>query len=79
MGLPDLWASHAKYGYRWIEVKNPKGYSFTDAQKKVFPRMFDTNVGIWVLFDASPQEMKKLFLPANGQEVLMRWLLGVPV
>lgn len=77
MGLPDVWASHAQKGYRWIEVKNPAAYSFTEAQQKVFPRMFDTGVGIWILFGDTPEELAKLFKPANGREVFYRWLLGV--
>ena len=77
LGLPDVWASHAQKGYRWIEVKNPAAYSFTEAQQKVFPRMFDTGVGIWILFGDTPEELAKLFKPANGREVFYRWLLGV--
>lgn len=76
-GLPDLWASHKHYGYRWIEVKNPAGYSFTRAQLDSFPMFFATGVGIWILTGSGPEDMQKLFKPMNGEMFLLRWRNGV--
>ena len=65
MGFPDLYACHKRYGTRWIEVKNPGGYSFTPAQMDVFPELSAKGVGIWILIAATEEEYKKLFGPAN--------------
>ena len=64
-GLPDIYACHRMYGTRWIEVKNPKGYAFTEAQNRVFPEFTAKGVGIWILVSDSDSEMDKLFKPAN--------------
>lgn len=48
-GIPDFFAAHINYGYRWIETKNADSYHFTDAQKREFPLMSAKNVGIWVV------------------------------
>lgn len=65
MGLPDIWAAHKRYGQRWIEVKNPAGYSFTNAQREVFPQMASVEVGIWILTSDDDYEINKLFGPPN--------------
>lgn len=65
MGLPDLYAAHFKYGARWIEVKNPENFNFTDAQRQVFPALHSKGVGIWILFGAEDAEISKLFEPPN--------------
>lgn len=65
MGLPDIYACHTRYGTRWIEVKNPKGYKFTPAQIDVFPHLAAKGVGIWILTAATDTEYQKLFKPAN--------------
>lgn len=65
MGFPDLWCAHRRYGQRWIEVKNPSGYTFTPAQREVFPLMASADVGIWVLTSDDDYEINKLFGPAN--------------
>lgn len=70
MGFPDLWAAHTRYGQRWIEIKNPAGYSFTAAQQEVFPLMSSKGVGIWILTAATDEELKKLFLPPNWYQYL---------
>lgn len=67
-GFPDLYVCHEKYGARWIEVKNPKGYVFTPAQLKTFPMFQANGVGVWVLTDAS--ERDKLFKAANWWQFL---------
>ena len=62
-GFPDLYACHARYGSRWIEIKNPKGYVFTPAQIETFPQFSAQGVGVWVL--TGPEEIPKIFSPAN--------------
>ena len=64
-GFPDLYCAHLRYGSRWIEVKNPKNYSFTKAQMQFFPMMSSKGVGIWILTAATEYEYNKLFMPAN--------------
>lgn len=76
-GIPDLYAAHARYGQKWIEVKNPASFSFTERQQQEFPKMHAAGVGIWVLFSDEDAELMKLFKPANGMEILQNWLLGV--
>jgi len=71
-GFPDLYAYHANYGTRWIEMKMPTGYKFTPAQLQTFPEWSSKNVGIWVLTSATESEYKKLFKPANWM-----WFLSV--
>lgn len=72
-GVPDLFAAHPKFGQKWIEVKNPAGFSFTAAQQVEFPKMHAAGVGIWILFSAEVAEMEKLFKPANWFEVFFKW------
>jgi hypothetical protein len=71
-GFPDLYCCHLKYGSRWIDVKNPAGYSFTPAQMEVWPAWSAKGVGVWILIGATEEEYKKLFKPAN-----FMWYLGV--
>lgn len=70
-GLPDLYCCHRKYGPRWIEVKNPLAYSFTEAQKSNFPVMAANGAGIWILTAATEEEYKKLFREANWYVYLL--------
>jgi hypothetical protein len=65
MGFPDLYACHKRYGAKWIEVKNPKGYSFTPAQMDVFPEFTAKGVGIWIMTAANDSEYAKLFKSPN--------------
>lgn len=67
-GMPDLFASHARFGQRWIEVKNPIQFSFTAAQLIDFPQFVAHGAPIWVLTQASDEEYKKLFKPCNFME-----------
>ena len=76
-GIPDLYVAHRKYGQRWIEVKNPKAFSFTDRQQENFPLMDAAAVGIWILFSAEDTELMKLFKPCNWQEVYLNWVNNV--
>lgn len=64
-GFPDLYATHSKYGPRWIEVKNPKSYKFTPAQMEDFQKFSANGTGIWVLVAATEDEYKKLFKRPN--------------
>lgn len=64
-GFPDLYATHSKYGQRWIEVKNLEAYSFTPAQLLTFPQMCANGSPIWILCDATEAEYMKLWKPCN--------------
>ena len=72
-GLPDLFAAHAHWGMRWIEVKNPLQFSFTPAQIQEFPKLNAAGVGVWILFSDEKDELDKLFKPANWFEIYFRW------
>lgn len=71
-GFPDLYCMHPKYGARWVEIKNPKSYSFTAAQLKTFPQFQSCGVGVWVLTSEDDSEIKKLQGPANWHVYLLR-------
>lgn len=66
-GWPDLWASHSKYGHRWIEVKLPDmiGSQFTPAQLDFFPKLCAHGSGVWVLTSATETEYLKLWKSPN--------------
>lgn len=66
-GFPDLFATHKKYGPRWIEVKLPGmiGSAFTPAQLEEFPKLANNGAPIWILTGATESEYKKLFMPEN--------------
>lgn len=64
-GLPDLFATHQRYGGRWIEVKNADQFCFTPAQLETFPKFTSNGTGIWILVAANQEEYEKLFKPAN--------------
>lgn len=71
-GFPDLYAFCGIHGQRWIEVKNPKQYSFTESQRRYFPLMEQSKIGIWILTAATETEYNKLFQPANWRYYYMR-------
>lgn len=73
-GLPDVFAAHPRFGQKWIEVKNPVAFSFTERQQQNFPKMAAAGVGIWILFSDSDDELKKLLKPANWFEVYFQWM-----
>ena len=75
-GFPDLYATHYKYGARWIEVKLPemKGSRFTVAQMEKFPKLRANGTRIWVLMGANDMEYSKLFKPDNIQFYLLNQL-----
>ena len=66
-GFPDIYATHSRYGIRWIEVKLPemKGSKFTPAQHEHFPKLLANGTRIWVLTAATEFEYNKLFSPCN--------------
>lgn len=64
-GFPDLYATHYKYGARWVEVKNPEKYCFTPAQLEWFPQFVSHGSGIWIMTAATDVEYEKLFKPCN--------------
>ena len=64
-GFPDLLAMHEKWGERWIDVKQPKRYSFTKAQRRKWPQWAAKNTGIWILTAATQEEYDKLFKAPN--------------
>jgi hypothetical protein len=64
-GFPDLYTAHRMYGQRWVEVKNPAHFYFTDAQMETFPLLNAHGVGVWVIIAATEEEYKKLFGPQN--------------
>lgn len=64
-GFPDLYCAHARYGTRWIEVKNAKCYSFTPAQLEFFPLLMAHGVGVWILVAATESEYQKLWIEPN--------------
>jgi hypothetical protein len=69
-GFPDVYACHKEFGSRWIEVKNPKRWSFTSAQIKLFPRFMAEGVGIYILTGYGQDDIDKLHKPANLYEYM---------
>ena len=73
-GWPDLYATHTKYGSRWVEVKLPnmKGSRFTTAQKEWFPKLEANGTKIFILTGASETEYCKLFKPSNFFQIFAK-------
>jgi len=67
-GIPDLFCWHPKWGGRWIDVKNPERYSFTQSQKIKWPLWEKFKLGVWILTDATQEEYDKLFEPPNFRD-----------
>lgn len=80
-GFPDLYATHSRYGARWIEVKLPemKGSHFTPAQLDTFPKLEANGALVWVLTGATESEYKKLFARDERNQLRSNWstYLGV--
>lgn len=64
-GWPDVYAFHQVYKERWIEVKCDDDYSFTPAQRQMFPKLHAAGAGIWILTGNSQVEIAKLYGPPN--------------
>lgn len=73
-GLPDLYATHALFRARWIEVKLPdmEGSHFTARQMEIFPQLCGHGAGVWVLTAATESEYRKLLGEPN-------WYTYLPV
>jgi hypothetical protein len=69
-GFPDLYCTHEKHKQRWIEVKNPDAYSFTNSQIEFFPLISKGCNGIWILTAATDEEYQKLWEPPNWWKYL---------
>lgn len=69
-GFPDLFCTHFSYGMRWLEVKKPKGYSFTAAQLECFPKFCAYGSKIWVATSHIGVE-ELLMKPSNWHFFLM--------
>lgn len=71
-GLPDLYATHSRYGMRWIEVKLPnmKGSKFTPTQEIEFPKLSANGTPIYILTSDSDEEIRKL----NGRQNWMQYM-----
>ena len=69
-GIPDLYAVHPRHGKKWVEVKKPKGYAFTNEQLKNFPDFERYNDPIWILVAGTKEEYDKLFAPPNWRDYL---------
>jgi hypothetical protein len=67
-GFPDIYATHALHGPRWIEVKRREKYRFTPAQLRDFPKFSANGSPIWVL--TSIEELHLLFKSENWREFL---------
>lgn len=71
-GLPDKYCFHPKYKQRWVEIKVPHKYKFTNSQVIYFPLIDRCGIGIWILTDASEAEYDKLFKRPNWKEFLKK-------
>lgn len=78
-GFPDVFACHKRYGIRWVEIKRPKGYRFTDSQYTVFTKFASKNVGVWVLMDETQHEKNKLFGPCNWYHYATGGTISKPI
>jgi len=72
-GFPDLYATHSKYGGRWIEIKLPGmvGSHFTTAQLEHFPKLCANGTGVWILTSDNESEYEKLFQPYNWWSMML--------
>ncbi len=73
-GFPDLFATHRKYGHRWVEMKK-KGVTvkFQPSQLEVFPLLCANGSGVWILFEATEHEYQKLFRKPNWWQYTEAW------
>lgn len=67
-GIPDLYLWRRDWGFRWVDVKNPKKYSFTKAQRGKWPLWDSLGIPIWILVAATQEEYDKLFGPPNWRD-----------
>lgn len=75
-GFPDVYAMHpVRRLSRWIEVKNPTSFKFTDAQKLWYPRMIASGIPIWVLMGHDDTQLALLNGPPNLEQVMLGKML----
>jgi len=67
-GIPDLYLFERERGFRWVDVKNPKKYTFTKAQRIKWPIWDRAGLGIWILTGSTQSEYDKLFQPPNWKD-----------
>jgi hypothetical protein len=67
-GIPDLYLFRRDIGHRWVDVKQPKKYTFTKAQRIKWPTWERAGNGIWIMVAATQEEYDKLFAPPNWLE-----------
>lgn len=70
-GLPDIFATHRNYGFRWIEVKRRSGSRLTNAQKSCFPQIVANGCPIYFMYEATDSEYLKLMKPSTFQHDFM--------
>jgi hypothetical protein len=71
-GIPDLFIYHRKWGFRWVDVKSPKRYSFTKAQKIKWPKWEQAGLGIWIITEASEDGTDCLYGPPNWRNFVKK-------
>ncbi len=71
-GIPDLYCFHKKWSERWVDVKQPKKYNFTKAQRYKWPLWEKAGLGIWILVAATQEEYDKLFKPPNWRSYIKK-------
>jgi hypothetical protein len=67
-GIPDLYCFHKNFGHRWLEVKRPDGYTFTQRQRQKWPKWEEAGIGIWILTAATQEQYDLLFAPPNWRQ-----------
>jgi hypothetical protein len=67
-GIPDIYIMHPKHGSRWVDLKNPIDYDFTNAQKVKWPTWEEHKVGIWIITGWTDTDYDQLFGPPNWRK-----------
>jgi hypothetical protein len=67
-GIPDIYCMHRKHGQRWVDLKNPIDYEFTNAQILKWPKWEAAGTGIWIITGWKDVDYDKLFQPPNWRE-----------
>lgn len=64
-GFPDLYLTHTEHGIRWVDTKVEGNYDFTEAQRQKWPIWHKHGTGIWILTDATLDQVDRLFQAPN--------------
>jgi len=67
-GIPDIYIMHPEHGTRWIDLKNPKGYEFTTAQRLKWPIWEKHGTPIWIITGWFDSDYDMLFAPCNWRD-----------